>query len=151
MSVLFSDRHRLLKALLGLVLVLTMGLWYADTVRYRLSGWEQCIQDPAGHDGEEVVFSTYMVTAIGSPSRYEIGGMVWGVQVEGASGGLSVGDRVSVRGRFRAADQVVIEEEHHHHRLWHWKQGLGILGLILAMLAAPLCFTVHGGRVVERG
>lgn len=151
MSALFSDRHRPLKALAGVALVVGLGLWYGDTVRYRLSGWEQCIQDPDGHDGQEVVFSTYMVTAVGGASRYEIGGMVWGVPVEGASSGLSVGDRISVRGRFRGSDQVVVEEERLLHRLWYWKQGLGILGVILALLAAPLCFTIRGGRVVERG
>ena len=61
------------------------------------------------------------------------------------------GDRVSVRGHFRASDQAVVEEDRLVHHLWVWKQRLGLLGLVLAVLMAPLCFTIRDGRVVERG
>lgn len=143
-----SDRLTALACVLAIVAV---GLWYSHAVFSRANGWRQYVTDPAAHDGSPVVFTTYTVTAVDGPGRYEIGGVVRGIPVEGDASGLQLGDRVSVRGTFRAHDQVVVEEKHLVHRLWVWKERLGILGLILAVLAAPLAFTVRDGWVVERG
>jgi hypothetical protein len=148
---MFSDRHRLVTFLVCLAAIVALGAMYSAAVMSREGGLRSCRQDPVACDGEEVIFPTHTVTAISDPHHYEIGGVMRGIAVEGLAEGLSVGDRISVRGRFRAADGAVIEEDHHIHRLWVWKERLGLLGLLAALLAAPLAFSIREGRVVERG
>lgn len=143
-----SDR---LTAAACVAAIVAVGLWYSHTVLSRDTGWRQYLADPPAHDGALAVFPTHTVTAIEGPSRYTIGGVIRDIPVEGDATALQVGDRISVRGSFRAADQVVVEERHLVHRLWAWKERLGILGLVLSVLAAPLAFTLRDGWVVERG
>jgi len=147
----FSDRFRLRKAAACVAVMVLLGLQYGRAVMGNDRGWRACLASPASHDGDEVIFTTYTVTHIDGPDRFEISGVVSGVPVEGDASGIALGDRVSVKGHFRASDRVVVSARQQVHTLWPWKVGLGLLGLAAAVLAAPLGFTIRDGRVVERG
>lgn len=102
-------------------------------------------------DGRVVRFPLWEVTAIAGPRRLEISKVIRDIPVEGDTTGLKLGDTVSVVGNFRAADDVVVASVLYVHRYRKWKERLGILGMMLSLLAAPLGFAWRAGRLVERG
>ena len=62
-----------------------------------------------------------------------------------------MGDTVSIAGTFHAEDGAVVADSVRHHRLRPVKKGLGLLGLLLAMMWAPRCFAWRDGGLVLRG
>jgi len=122
---------------IGVLVALLAGLGglYAQRVAALPMGWTQARADPAAHDGALLVFSLYQVSDLGPPPR--IGKVVRDVPLVGqlpTLEELEVGDTVSVVGRFRAADEVVVVSRLEVHR-WRWAKqvlsSVGLLGLFL--------------------
>lgn len=120
--------------------------WIALTIEI---GYRQVTE--SGRDGVELTFPLWVVTAIDGPTRYRISKVVHDVPVEGDTTPLHEGDTVSVIGRFRASDHVVVEEVREIHVLRKVKEALGVLGTVLAIAAAPFGFRLRRGGLVERG
>jgi hypothetical protein len=146
---MFSDARRRLKIAAALVLILGLGSYYAWIAANLQSGWNWCMDDPAGRDGSTLVFPLWTVTAVGD-DRYEISKIVAGVPVIGDPGPLKVGDTVSVVARFDGGREVAVEELRELHTLRRWKEALSVLGFVVMAGAAPVAFRVRDGRIVER-
>lgn len=147
----FSDRHRGAKLVASVSLLLALGGYYARVAMTLESGYRWCMEDPVGRDGSDVVFPLWTVTRIVDDGHYEISKIVQGVPVVGDATPLHVGDTVSVVGTFSADDHAVHEEVREIHTLRKYKEGLGVVGLGAAVLAAPLAFRIRGRRIVPRG
>jgi hypothetical protein len=145
-----SDRLRLFKVALAAAVLLAMGGYYAWWAISVVRGYRWCVEDPVARDGTELVFPLWTVTAVTAPDRYEISKVVPDIPVAGDATVLKVGDTVSVIGRFRGDDLVVVEEVREVHHLRRWKEVLGVVGFGVVALLAPFAFTVRGGRLVER-
>lgn len=148
---MWSDRHRALKVLALLALVAGLGGLYAWHSLTLLAAWPKTLEAGQAADGRELRFSLWEVNEVQGPRRYVLKRVVEDVPVEGDATGLSPGDTVTVVGRFRAADGVVVAEiqEVHHNR--RYKELLGYIGVAAALVAAPFGFRWRHGRLVERG
>lgn len=142
-------------ALLSLLVIVGLGVAYTSMAVDLPDGIRACLADPASHDGVELVFPVYFVEGVDGPHRYRISRVVKDIVVEGDSTGLERGATVTVVGRFRAADSVVVELRRQLHPLRPWKKRLSLLALALAGLLAPRVFRWRDGalriRALERG
>ena len=146
---MWSDSARLGKALLALALLVVVSAKYVADTKPMGEAWPRAVAMAA--DGRRLRFSLWQVSAIDGPELYTLSKVVRGVRVTGDTSGLHVGDTVSVVGRYRAADQVVVAEITEVHRLRKWKERLGFLGIFAAIVAAPLGFRPRPGGLSERG
>ena len=139
---LFSDVRRGWKlgassmALLGLCMYFG---WFASTVPV---GWNKCLEDPAAFDGRRLAFPLHSVVDVDKEGGFAISKVVQGVPIVGDAN-VREGMTVSVVGRFRAEDQVVVLEQLEYHKYRVVKSGLGALGTLLALCAIPLFFAVR--------
>ena len=147
----FSDHLRGAKLLASLAILLALGGYYARVAMTLESGYRWCMEDPVGRDGSNVVFPLWTVTRVVDDGHYEISKIVQGVPVVGDATPLHVGDTVSVAGTFSAEDHSVHEEAREIHTLRKYKEGLGVIGLGAAVLAAPMAFRIRDRRIVPRG
>ena len=106
---------------------------------------------PDEHDGAELLFPLWRVTRIRNASVYEISKTIPNVRVYGDAQSLSVGDTVTVKGRFRANDAAVLAHERIDHPHRKAKGLLSIGALLIAGIAAPRFFGIRNRRVVIRG
>lgn len=148
---LFSDRGAPARIVAALLLLAALGGYYAWWALQAQSGWRWAMEAPAERDGAAMVFPLWTVTAVSGPDRYEISKVVTGIPILGPAADLSVGDTVSILGRFDASLPAVREEMREHHVLRKYKEALGILGFVMVAAAAPFVFRLQGGRLVERG
>jgi hypothetical protein len=148
---MFSDRHRGAKLLSALVLLGALAWIYTDHTISRPIGYGAAIADPAAHDGVVLRLPLWEVEQVLGPDRFTMGWTVRGVVVQGPTAGLKTGDTVSVVGRFRALDRVVVAEKVQPHPLRPIKAGLSMLTMLLALLMLPRFFGWREGRVVLRG
>ncbi|MFT5686486.1 MAG: hypothetical protein ACI8RZ_007442 [Myxococcota bacterium] len=148
---MFSDRYRWLKLAAAVLLLAVLAARYTHYANNLPFGWRVCITEPAEHDGKTLVFPIYTVAGIDGPDRYRISKVIQDIPVQGDTEGLTEGMTVSLRATFRGQDGVAVQTERHHHRLRVHKKVLGILGLLGALIAAPLVFVWRDGGLVERG
>ena len=148
---MFSDRLRWLKLVVALGLILVLAARYNHYANNLPFGWRVCLADPAASDGKTLVFPIYTVAGIDGPQRYRISKVIEDIPVQGSTDGLSAGMTVSIRATFRGEDQVAVQTERHHHRWRFHKKALGILGLLGALIAAPLAFSIRDGGLASRG
>ena len=148
---MFSDRLRWLKFAVALGLLCALAARYTHYANNLPFGWRVCVADPAANDGKDLIFPIYTVAGIDGPQRYRISKVIQDIPVQGSTEGLTVGMTVSLRAVFRGADQVAIQTERHHHHLRLHKKVLGILGLLGALIAAPLAFSLRDGGLSTRG
>ena len=148
---MFSNRYAWLKIAVSLALLSALCWKYASEASADPAGYTRCLADPERWDGRLLRLPLWEVTAIVGPDRFEISKVFQGVPVRAPTAGMKVGDTVSVVGHFRAADGAIEAEvaDVHHYRFW--KELLGVLGAVLAVLAAPFGFRWRGGRLEERG
>ena len=147
----FSDGHRLLKLSLSVLILMMLGWRHAHFSVQRPEGYRAYLKDPAVHDGAHVLMPLWQVTHIRDGYMYSVSKTVGGVPVVGDSSGLSVGDTVTVMGRFRASDAAVLAHERVDHPWRKAKGVLSMLALVLAAVFAPRFFGWSNGRVVIRG
>jgi len=147
---MFSDEGRRLKMLVAVVIILALGLRYAWVAAHMQSGWRWCMEDPVARDGSSLVFPLWTVTAIDGPDRYRISKIIKDVPVEGDTSDLHEGATVSVVARFDAGRTLAVEQLRELHVLRKWKEGLGVLGFLCALAAAPFAFRWRSGRIEER-
>jgi len=145
-----SDRHRALKLGLGLAALLALGGTYAHEAMSFEGGLLFCREAPVSCDGARQVLPLYRVQGL-APDGFTVGKVVRDVRIIADPTGVEVGQTVSVAGVFRAEDGAVVAHTVHHHGLRPVKKGLGILGLLAALIWVPWCFAWRGGRVVMRG
>ncbi len=146
-----TDRLRWPLVLLSLLVIAGLGAAYTSMAMALPDGVRACLADPAAHDGAELVFPVYFVDGVDGPQRYRISRVVKDIVVEGDSAGLERGQSITVVGRFRAADSVVVETRHEVHHLRPWKKRLSLLALVLAGVLAPRVFSLRGGYLRLRG
>ena len=135
-----------------LLLLLALMAGYARYALNTQAGWRWCLDAPAARDGSTLVFPLWTVTAVDGATRYHISKNVKDIPVEGDSDGLRVGDTVSVVARFDAGRTLAVETSRELHVLRRWKEGLGVLGFVCVVLAAPFAFRVvrtPAGRRLE--
>ena len=146
---MWSDSSRELSALLALGMLTLVSAKYVADTKPMGEAWPRAVA--MASDGRRLRFSLWQVSGIEGPDLYTLSKVVQGVRITGDTSMLHVGDTVSVVGRYRAADQVVVAEvtEVHHNR--KWKERLGYLGIAASLLAAPLGFRLRRGGLVERG
>ena len=147
---LFTDIRRGWKV--GVSLMALLGLcayfgWFASTVPV---GWRTCLEEPAVCDGVQLAFPLHSVVHVEDGGRFLISKVVQGVPIVGDAD-VTEGMTISVVGRFRAEDQVVVMEQLEHHKYREMKSGIGVLATLLAVFAMPVFFVVRGRRVCERG
>lgn len=147
---MWSDHSRGLKIGLALFTAAGLGFYYAYVAATMDSGWRWCLEDPVARDGAVLVFPLWTVTAVDGPDRYEISKIISGIPVVGDTTDLDVGDTVSIAGHFDATAVTVVEDVREVHTLRRWKEGLSVLGFVFVALAAPMVFTIRGGRIRER-
>jgi hypothetical protein len=145
-----EPRFPLGRFLLGLAVIAVLGWRYADYAQHGVVTYRTCAADPARHDGQALAFPLWEVTAV-RPDGYDIAKVIPRVAVVGPTEGLEVGDVVSVAATFRGSDSSVVESFRIAHPYRRWKQALGAVGVVLALVFLPTAFTVRGRRVVERG
>ena len=146
-----SDVLRWPRLLVTLLLLLGLGGYYAWQALHTPIGWHLCLSDPAAYDGYPLRLPLYTVEAVEGPDRYILSKDIRDVPVEGPTAGLRPGQTVSVRATFRASDQVAVEVARDLHRLRRAKEALGLLGVALCLLAAPLVFAWGPGGLRTRG
>lgn len=133
------------------VALVATGVYYTWLAMTTIIGYRECKAAGVEREGQELTFPLWVVTAIDGPDRYRISKVVRDVPIEGSTGELHEGSTVSVIGRFRASDGVVVEAVREIHVLRVYKEALGILGTVIALIALPFGFRIRGGKVVERG
>ena len=114
---MFSDRARTWKLLATLGLMVLLGLRYSAVTTQQSIGYAAAIRSPELKDGAPLLFPLWQVTHIRDANLYEISKAVNGVPVHGSSDGLTVGDTVTIKGRFRGEDRGVIASERIDHPL----------------------------------
>lgn len=147
---MFEDGRRRVKMLLAVAVIVALGLRYAWVAAHMQSGWRWCMEDPVGRDGSTLVFPLWTVTAIDGPDRYRISKIIKDIPVEGDTAPLHEGATVSLVARFDAGRTLAVEEVREIHVLRRWKEGLGVLGFVCAVAAAPFAFRWRAGRIEER-
>jgi len=145
-----ADRHRPWVALVMSGWLLFMGARYAQFASLAAPGYEGCQRDPPSCEGRDIYMSIWTVLELGEGS-YVIRKISDPVPVVGEPTGLSVGDRVSVTGRYDPERQVIVEEVRMLHRWRRLKEALSIAGLLGVMVMLPFAYTWRDGAVVERG
>ncbi|RME22071.1 MAG: hypothetical protein D6798_16675 [Deltaproteobacteria bacterium] len=133
--------------------LLAMGWMGWEATRFaetRSVGIRAALRDPPAFDGAEVLLMMWTVQAV-DPAGWVAEKYGRTVAVRGGCEGLRPGQTVTATGRFRADGPAVDAtwcEVHHWRRA---KQGLGVLGALLALATLPWAFRIEGGRLVERG
>jgi len=148
---MFSDRWRWAKLLLVIGSLAALGWVYTDFALHRPVGYRMALASPVLHDGAPLRFPLWRVSAVDGPGRFSISRTLRDVPILGPTEGLTSGDTVSIVGRFRAEDGVVLADEVHRHGLRPAKEALSLLALLWAFLMVPRCFGWRDGRVVRRG
>lgn len=148
---MWSDSFKALKALLALVLLIAVCARYVQDTKPAGEAWPRAVAAGKLADGRHLRFSLWQVSSIQGPDLYTLSKVVKDVRVTGDTSMLHVGDTVSVVGRYRAADQVVVAEITEVHRLRKWKERLGYLGIAASILAAPFGFRLRRWGLAERG
>lgn len=152
---MLSDRLRPAKLVLAAAALVGLGAWYAHLAVRVPGGWWQASADPAAFDGARQVLPLYTVESV-QTDRIVVGKVARGIPVVTDSlaadpGPLEPGTTVSVAGHFRAADAAIVADVVQVHRLRPWKKALGVVGLLAALVAAPLSFRWRAGRLEQRG
>lgn len=141
----WAERGRWVVVLAAVLALIAVGGRYSEGVQAAPDGIRACLEEPAAHDGQRVVLPVWFVSQVDGPRRYQVSRVLKGVQVEGDTLGLEAGQVITLVGEFRSSDQTVVELRREiHHRRVH-KQALSLLGLLLALGAAPCFFTVRAG------
>ena len=148
---MFSDRARLWKILFAIAGLMALGAHYTHFAVNQTEGYRAAVRSPEQHDGQEVLFPLWRVTHVRDASVYEISKTVSGVAVHGSSEGLTVGDTVTIRGRFRAPDLSVVVEERIDHPHRKAKGLLSIIGLLMCAVLVPRFFGLSSKGAVVRG
>lgn len=130
---------------LALVGLLALGLDYTRRVLELPDGIRAALTQPEAHDGERLVLPVWFVAGVDGPRRYRVSRILKDVPVEGPSEGLQAGQVITVVGQFRAQDRTVVELRRTVHRHRAAKHALSLLGLLVALAAAPFAFTWQGG------
>ena len=146
----WTDRGRGMRAAGAAFILAALGAYYAYLTLGLDIGWRQCVADPAGRDGDTLVFPLWVVTDVVDAQHFRISKVVKDVPIEGPSAGLSEGDTVSLIGRFDKDKMVVTQQLIEVHRLRRYKEGIGAAGLFAAIVLAPMCFRWRNARLSER-
>lgn len=144
-----GDDRRWLKLGLALAVVAALGGYYA-WIALHVVGYRECVEAGAAREGQRLVFPVWDVTAIDGPQRFRISKVIRDVPIRGDATGLRVGDTISLAGTYDAASREVIETDRERHPLRRWKERLGVIGVVLAVLAAPFAFRIRRRKVEER-
>lgn len=139
-----ADRWRAPLLALVLLALLGLGARYTRLVLELPDGIRACLADPSAHDGAVQVFPVWFVAGVDGPDRYRVSRVVKDVVVEGPTAGLEQGQVITVVGRFRGRDSVVVETRREIHHLRPYKMGLSLVGMVLAFVAAPFHLTWRG-------
>ena len=123
---------------------------YAHSVGSMKGGVRECFANPDACDGRRQILPLYRVSAA-RDGQLTVGKVVRGVSVQTNVRGVRVGDVVSVEGRFRARDAVIVAETVKLHPLRSIKKALGLLSVVLALAFLPFCFRIERGYLVTRG
>jgi hypothetical protein len=148
---MFSDRYRSAKMAVCLCLLVWLGLAYAHAAIVRPEGYRAAAAAPEEHEGAPLIFPLWTVTRLDGPDGYAISRTIKKVPVVGDTQGLALGDTVTLKGAFRAADSAVVVRERIDHPLRPLKAGLSVLALIWAVAMAPRVFAWRERRWVLRG
>jgi hypothetical protein len=150
-TAMFTDRHRRIKLLCALALLVGLAWRYTSHTTQAPLGYGAALAEPEAYDGALLRLPLWSVDEVLGPERFTMGWMVRGVPVEGSSEGLQPGTTVSVVGRFRASDRTIIADKVQPHPLRPVKAGLSMLTMLMALLLIPRFFGWRQGRVVLRG
>lgn len=139
-----AERWRAPALLLVVLALLGLGARYTRLVVELPDGIRACLADPAAHDGTVQVFPVWFVSGVDGPDRYRVSRVIKDVVVQGPTDGLEQGQVITIVGRFRGSDAVVVETRREIHHLRPYKMGLSLVGMLLAFVAAPAHFAWRG-------
>lgn len=148
---MFAEAGKWLRITTVAIALVATGTYYTWLAMTTIIGYRECVAAGADRDGQELTFPLWVVSGIDGADRYRISKVIRDVPVEGSTEEIREGTTVSVTGKFRASDAVVVQEVREVHVLRVYKEALGVLGTILALIAAPFGFRMRGWSVVERG
>ena len=149
---LCRDRVALFVAPLALTWLVWVGFEYArfSTSATKRAPLSVCLQAPEGCEGREMTLPLWQVVEI-QADRFVVFSASVPVTVLGDTAGLEVGDRISLSGRFDAAEVAVREERREIHHLRRAKEILSGIGLLMALAILPWSATWRAGRLRLRG
>jgi|GEM_PF-1417764 len=140
-----KDRLRWLVVAAAGMLLVVLAADYTRQVVSLPDGIPACLAHPAELDGTRLVLPVWFVAGVDGPDRYRVSRVAKDVPVQGDTQGMERGQVITLVGRWRGADGVVVEERHQIHTLRPYKKALSLAGLVLALVAAPLTFTWRDG------
>jgi hypothetical protein len=113
-------------------------------------GYWKYLEDPPRWDGAPAVVSIYEVAEIrGNRLTIARGRSVAAIEADTA--GLSLGDEVTVIGRFRASDLSIVADRVEVHRGRPWKKASGYAAILFVLGLIPLWVRRGRGGLVLRG
>lgn len=150
LGALLSDRARPLVVLLSLLLIGIMAQRYATLVSERGAWIEACLDEPASCAGRRVFLSLVEVVEVGE-GGYTVRKVTRDIPIRGDVAERRVGQTLSVVASFDPEVGALVEQTPKEHPWRAHKRRLGILGLVLAGVAAALSFRVGRRGVALRG
>ena len=135
---------RLLFIMVCFSCLIGLGLHFASIIDALPHTTRKCLENPNDCDGIELGLSVYVVESIASPTQFTLGRSGLELLVTGDSKDLSVGQRVSVKGKFIAEPVHLVADTIQVHRYRAVKEFYGILCLIIVSLWVIREWSVSG-------
>jgi hypothetical protein len=136
--------------LIALLLLVGMGAKYADFAAHQRQGFQWCLENPEPCDGREILLPVWGVVGV-DEKAYTVFKVTGPIPISGNPEGLEVGDTVSIRGHFSKNSETIIEASREIHQRRPLKKALSGFGLLICIVAAPLCLRFRQGRLYFRG
>lgn len=138
-------------AVVALVALLVgLCLWWTDQIVDGRVGHMAMLERPDDYDEEPVVLSLVTVLEV-EEARYRVTEGTLAFDVTGPTAGRTVGEEITVIGRWDAHERLVIAEEVHPAPGRTGKKVLGVIGLAALGLLLPLWFVPVRGGLAVRG
>jgi hypothetical protein len=133
--------------MLTAILLVGLGVRYADFAAHQRQGFQWCLENPDACDGREILLPVWDVVAV-EPDSYTVFKVTGPIPIAGDPAGLTVGDTVSIRGVFRKEQKAIVETHRTLHSRRPLKKALSGTGLLLFFVGLPFCLRIRNKRLV---
>lgn len=144
---MLSDRHRILKILLLLVLLGILAVRFGHGALGNTYGYWKAMTNPDRYQGRAVDLALVTIEDV-EPDRYVAVKVARRVPVMADTTGLKDGDVITFHGHFSATHQAVVEEWREVHRFRPLKWITSGLGVAFLAFYLPWSFRIRKGRLV---
>ena len=134
----------------ALLLLVALGLRYADFAANQRQGFQWCLENSEACRGREIRLPVWDVVEV-DEGQYAVFKATGPIPIRGSVEDLRVGDTVSVLGVFDPESESIVEISREVHRKRPLKKALSGAGLILFFVGLPWCLRLRNRRLVYRG